>query len=60
MQVDEKAGLDDPIGRGFFIGGGPSWPSDSHVTLLAKAVDVRGEFFVKSYPTAVASAQDED
>ena len=55
VQVDEQAGLNDPIGRGFFTGGGPSWPVNSKVTLLAKAVDAHGEFWIKSYPTPVTS-----
>lgn len=53
VEVDDKATLDEPIGRGFYTGGGPSWPADSHVTLLVKAVDARGEFFLKSYPTPI-------
>ncbi|KAK9814025.1 hypothetical protein WJX73_009546 [Symbiochloris irregularis] len=57
ISVDDKAGLDDPIGRGFFTGGGPSWPLHSKVTLLAKAIDASGEFWIKSYPTAVTSEQ---
>ena len=53
VEVDDKATLDEPIGRGFFTGGGPSWPNGSKVTLLAKAIDAHGEFFIKSYPTPI-------